>query len=108
MDNEQRGIQSVGGQFGNEFAVVGFNQGARCFFFVTVTTADNGARYFFVALATADFSCGFQSTESNAVMSASRQRRLNSGVADATRGCVAFFQALKAWLKSTAAYAAKK
>ncbi len=59
-------------------------------------------------VAAADFSRGFQSTESNALIAASRQRRLNSGVADATRWYGLIFPALKYRAKLSRRSAAKK
>jgi len=49
----------------------------------------------FAASRRCEFSRGFQSTERNARIAASRQRRLNPGVADVTQGARADFQALK-------------
>ncbi len=58
-------------------------------------------------IAAADFSRGFQSTEISALIPASRQRRLNSGVADATRNALPPFPALKRRAKFSRRYAAK-
>ncbi|MFN0110011.1 MAG: efflux RND transporter periplasmic adaptor subunit [Blastocatellia bacterium] len=58
-------------------------------------------------VAAADFSRGFQSTENKALVSASRQRRLNSGVADATRWFGLLFPALKRRAKVSRRSAAK-
>ncbi|MBP6820073.1 MAG: tetratricopeptide repeat protein [Acidobacteria bacterium] len=58
-------------------------------------------------IAAADFSRGFQSTEGELLVGSSRQRRLNSGVADATRLHDAPFPALKRRAKVSRRYAAK-
>ena len=57
--------------------------------------------------AAADFSRGFQSTESETLIPSSRQRRLNSGVADATRRLMPLFPALKRRAKFSRRSAAK-
>ncbi|MFN0108736.1 MAG: tetratricopeptide repeat protein [Blastocatellia bacterium] len=59
-------------------------------------------------VAAADFSRGFQSTVGDVWGIASRQRRLNSGVADATQCGVQSFPALKRRAKFSRRYAAKK
>ena len=61
----------------------------------------------FRRIAAADFSRGFQSTESNSMFPASRQRRLNSSVADATRLACPVHPALKRRAKFNCRYAAK-
>ena len=58
-------------------------------------------------IAAADFSRGFQSTENRKVLLASRQRRLNSGVADATESLAPIFPALKRRAKFNCRDAAK-
>jgi len=59
-------------------------------------------------IAAVDFSRGFQPTDGKWLMIASRQRRLNSGVADATRCDVQSFPALKRRAKLSRRSAAKK
>lgn len=59
-------------------------------------------------IATVDFSRGFQPTESEWLMFPSRQRRLNSGVADATQCPARRFPALKRRTKVSRRSAAKK
>ncbi|MEK7832831.1 MAG: FecR domain-containing protein, partial [Acidobacteriota bacterium] len=59
-------------------------------------------------IAAAEFSRGFQSTEGDTLVPASRQRRLNSGVADATQNAIPPFPALKRRAKVSRRYATKK
>lgn len=76
-------------------------------FVSTLVTPLRGSTRLLRRVATVDFSRGFQSTAGQIFCAPSRQRRLNSGVADATPSDLYAFPALKPRAKVSRRYVAK-